>query len=443
MKVFGINIDSPCMEEMQEFTGRIFLSSKIPVDQCKTLIEAFSRNQIDKLRVLELADDPIRYSSNDFIQKRDLHKRMQTRKNDWESYYGTTLDSADYRILEGITNLTKQELFGPPVFLSPKEISMFLKRFIKGQDQALDELCTAVFQHYAKLKFGIKSPVLKPIMICGPTGCAKTATVSRLASLMECPFIYINKTSLSAIGWKGSMTLVDVLANELRKYNIDSIKDALICIDEVDKKEGGDLWFSQISEFLSLCDPNQMLRIPKTNLEGSHDFDLLPVKDLCIIFMGVHQGIEDICKKRLNINSRIGFDSHQIDREWTYNVTHEDLIQYGYLEEFSGRLGRIITLKPLTEQGMLDILKNAEESILYETQNYTKTLYNTEIRFTDNALRLLCRYASKQKLGFRAVQNAITNCVAPLTLNLSVFPQKTKIIKIDEKYVAEKLNIKR
>ena len=113
--------------------------------------------------------------------------------------------------------------------------------------------------------------------------------------------------------------------------------------------------------------------------------------------------------------------------------------QWGFLAEFTGRLGQIITLNPLGENEMYQILTESKNSILTRQISYTRNLYNAKLRFTEVALRLICKKAAMQGLGFRGVQTIFSSCLNSLYYRLPVAGSAGRTIEVDEIYIEQQL----
>ena len=120
-------------------------------------------------------------------------------------------------------------------------------------------------------------------------------------------------------------------------------------------------------------------------------------------------------------------------------ITSDDLQQWGFMAEFTGRLGQIITLNPLGENEMYQILTESKNSILTRQISYTRNLYNAKLRFTETALRLICRKAAGRGLGFRGVQTLFASCLNSLYYKLPVAGSACHTIDVDEIYVEQQL----
>lgn len=405
MKYLGINTKATIPQnEVIDALSRLFLA-EIPLSHVQRIVNALATGNTTYAKIVDFTA-PHLQSLKTKSSDKNWHKRMKNRGEEWEKTFGRIkVDDFDY-IAERY-EVTYLDVFGVPQFASPEEMSSYIKSIIKGQNSAIEQLAVPFFQHYAKGKYGFGCPMTKPVLLCGPTGSGKTEMLNSFSEICDGPFITINSSECTPTGWKGA-SFEDVLAEKVRKYGRTEVENAIIFIDEIDKithtgcgKETDDMGYDIMRFMMNLTDPRNSIRLNNGFGEnGEQSFIELPISNMLIVFSGAFSGIEKMIKKRLNLTIGVGFacnTSLNLDKQQNIysHITSDDLQQWFFLSEFTGRLGQIITLNPLGEDEMYQILTESKNSILTRQISYTRNLYNVKLRFTEAALRLICKKAAE------------------------------------------------
>lgn len=449
MKYLGINTKlSIPQNEVIDALSRLFLTD-IPISHVQRIVNALATGNTTYAKIKDFTS-PHLQSLKTKSSDKNWHKRMKNRGEEWAKTFGKIKED-DFDYITEHYQVTYLDIFGSPQFASPEEMASHVKMIIKGQDAAIEQLAVPFFQHYAKEKYGFGCPMTKPILLCGPTGSGKTEMLNSFSEICDGPFITINSSECTPTGWKGA-SFEDVLAEKVRKYGRTEVENAIIFIDEIDKithtgcgKGTDDMGYDIMRFMMNLTDPRNSIRLNNGfGKNGEQSFIELPISNMLIVFSGAFSGIEKMIKKRLNLTHGVGFacnTSLRSDKQqniYSY-ITFDDLQQWGFLAEFTGRLGQIITLNPLGEDEMYQILTESKNSILTKQISYTRNLYNAKLRFTETALRLICRKAAGRGLGFRGVQTLFASCLNSLYYKLPVTGSACRTIDVDEIYVEQQL----
>ncbi len=449
MKYLGINTKATIPQnEVIDALSRLFLA-EIPLSHVQRIVNALATGNTTYAKIVDFTAPHLQSLKTNSSDK-NWHKRMKNRGEEWEKTFGRIkVDDFDY-IAERY-EVTYLDVFGVPQFASPEEMASYIKSIIKGQNSAIEQLAVPFFQHYAKRKYGFGCPMTKPVLLCGPTGSGKTEMLNSFSEICDGPFITINSSECTPTGWKGA-SFEDVLADKVRKYGRTEVENAIIFIDEIDKithtgcgKETDDMGYDIMRFMMNLTDPRNSIRLNNGfGKNGEQSFIELPISNMLIVFSGAFSGIEKMIKKRLNLTTGVGFacnTSLNLDKQQNIysHITSDDLQKWGFLSEFTGRLGQIITLNPLGEDEMYQILTESKNSILTRQISYTRNLYNAKLRFTETALRLICKKAAEQGLGFRGVQTIFASCLNSLYYKLPVVGRAGRTIEVDEIYIEKQL----
>lgn len=429
---------------------RLFLSYDISAAQSRNIYRAFESGHSTVQKICELTDGNIQTVLAEFSKKRSLSSLFASKAHDWITEIGDITED-DFNYIYDRYGLTYESIMGYPFFFSAEEMANYAKKTIKGQDEAIDEISGPFFSHYAQIVTGHSSPLNNTLLLTGATGTGKTETVSLFAEMIDCPLVTINSSECTATGWRGA-SIYDVLANSVKKYRPEELSRAILYIDEVDKithnrcnEKIDDLGFDIQREIMNLTDGRHPIRL-NMGLDKSfrQSFMELSVDKMLIVFSGAFTGIDKIIEKRLNISSRVGFATSSVctkNEDVRYNVTAQDLSEWGFLDELIGRIGRIVTLKNLDENDMYEILTESRRSILHSQASYSKSVYNATLRFTEGALRMICAKAKEEGLGFRGVQTLLSKCLSGTYYNMNIYSSCQQTIDIDECYISKNLNL--
>ena len=309
--------------------------------------------------------------------------------------------------------------------LKPKEIKEFLDDYVIGQDEAKKVLAVAVYNHYKRALVDWRKEAKEDgvvieksnILMIGPTGSGKTYLVKTLAKLLDVPLAIADATSLTEAGYIGD-DIESVVSKLLAAADneVEKAERGIIFIDEIDKiakkKETHtrDVSGESVQQELLKLLEGSIVEVPVGANQKNAMTPTATVNTDNILFIcgGAFPDLETIIKERLTNKSSIGFnsalkDEFENDDDLLKYVTNDDLRAFGMIPEFLGRLPVTVTLKSLSEDMLVRILKEPRNAIL---KQYEKLLAMDEVKlvFEDDALSWIAQEAIKRKTGARALR---------------------------------------
>ncbi len=333
--------------------------------------------------------------------------------------------------------------------LSPQELVRRLDEYVIGQDRAKKVLSVAVYNHYKRIIWGQETDDVElqksNILLLGPTGSGKTLLAQTLARILDVPFTIADATSLTEAGYVGD-DVENILVRLLQAadWEVERAEIGIVYIDEIDKiarKSGGnpsitrDVSGEGVQQALLKIIEGTVANVPPQGGRKHPQQELISINTSNILFIagGAFAGIEEIIAKRVGAQGRLGFGGAPMEKaalekrrtQLLAQVSPEDLLAFGLIPEFVGRLPVLVNLEPLDEDALIAILTQPKNAVVRQYERLL-ALDGVELVFTPEALRAVARQAMAHKTGARGLRTIVENVLLDVMYEI---PGRDDVVK--------------